>query len=311
MSKSGFNLKKIKNNIIFAGAVVVFGLARKLPRKIGLFLFGKLGAITFLFPDKEKNRTIEHLGFIYGKEWNERRIRKTAAKVYSNLGKNLFDAFYLSNIAREKIDRIVKHDDLSEFRSAYEKGKGVIAITAHTGCFEMLLHFFGLHGFTSFAVGRRLYDPRIDRLIRNARSGDNIEYMERSESTIKIVRNLNAGKLFGVLIDQDTNVAGVFADFLGVPAYTPSGPIKMAMKFKIPVFVVTTARQNNDTHHVYLSKQLSLIDTGNFEFDLVKNVEIANRCICETIKKYPEQWVWMHRRWHRKIPIKSGTAVTK
>jgi KDO2-lipid IV(A) lauroyltransferase len=270
-----------------------------LPRPVGLKIFGAIGSFVFLFPNREKQRTIEHLELIYGDKWDKSKIRKTAGQVYRELGRNLFDALYLSKVKSEEFNKIVRYESLEEFTEAYRMGKGVIVITAHVGCFEMLLHFFAIHGFRSFAIGRRLYDERLEKIIRGQRSGNNIEYMDRSESTMKIMRNLREGKAFGVLIDQDTNVEGVFADFLGLPAYTPSGPVKMSMKFGIPAFVSTTVRLSDNTHHVFI-KRLSLVDTGNFDADLVTNVKIANSYICESIRSYPSQWVWMHRRWKRK-----------
>jgi KDO2-lipid IV(A) lauroyltransferase len=126
--------------------------------------------------------------------------------------------------------------------------------------------------------------------------------MERSESPRKIIRWLSDGFAFGVLIDQDTRVDGVFAPFLGLPAYTPSAPIRMAMKLKVPVVVATTVRQPDDTHYCFISKTLDLADSGNFDRDLVTNVTMANDLICKTITAYPDQWVWMHRRWKTKPP---------
>jgi len=292
-------IKKLKNDLIYAAALIALAVGRRLPRSVGLWIFGTLGSIVYLFPNREKQRTIEHLKLIYGDKWDESKIRKTAGQVYHELGKNLFDAFYLSKVKIEEFNRIVRLENLEELSEAYRMGKGVIIITAHVGCFEMLLHLFAIQGFRSFAIGRRLYDERLEKIIRGQRSGNNIEYMDRSESTIKIMRNLREGKTFGVLIDQDTNVEGVFADFLGLPAYTPSGPVKMSMKFGIPVFVATTVRRSDNTHYVFI-KRLSLVDTGNFDADLVENVRVANSYICETIRSYPSQWVWMHRRWKRK-----------
>lgn len=292
-------IKRIKNDLICVAAQIALVIGRGLPRSFGLMIFGTLGSIVYLFPNREKQRTIEHLKLIYGDKWSESKIRKTARQVYHELGKNLFDAFYLSKVKIEEFNEIVQHDSFEEFSEAYRTGKGVVIITAHTGCFEMLLHYFASRGFKSFAIGRRLYDERLEKIIRDHRSGANIEYMDRSESTMKIVRNLREGKIFGVLIDQDTSVEGVFADFMGIPAHTPSGPIKMSMKFGIPAFVITTARRRDNTHYVFI-KRLSLVDTGNFDADLVENVRVANSYICETIRSYPSQWVWMHRRWKRK-----------
>lgn len=291
--------QRIKNDLVCAGANIAFSLAQKLPRKAGLALFGSIGAAAFLFPDREKRRTLTHLDFIFGKEWKKKQIKQCARNVYIQLGKNLFDSIYLAKLSKSDFDRIVLHDSLDSFTQAYNKGNGVIVITAHTGCFEMLLHFFAIHGFKSFAIGRKMFDPRLEKLVRQKRSGINIDYMDKSENTRKVIRFLKEGKAFGVLIDQDTNVEGIFAPFLGHSAYTPSGPVKIAMKTDIPVFVATTLRRKDNNHYVYI-KKLDLTDSGNFENDLFENVQKANDIICETIKKCPDQWVWMHRRWRRK-----------
>jgi Kdo2-lipid IVA lauroyltransferase/acyltransferase len=291
--------KQIKNSIIYGGAFCAYTIARSVPRKIGLKIFGAIGAIAFVFPNEEKNRTIKHLRKIFGNTWSDSKIKKTAREVYIQLGKNLFDGVYLSGLTKCKFDKIVKHDSFDEFREAYNQGKGIVAITAHTGCFEMLLHYFAIAGFKCFAIGRRMYDDRLEQLIRQNRSGENITYMNRTEGPRKMIRELQEGKVFGVLIDQDTDVEGVFVDFLGNRALTPSGPVKIAMKLNIPVFVVTTARQQDDSHYIYVNKRLPLVDTKNFDEDLKRNVQLANDQICETIRQFPSQWVWMHRRWKR------------
>jgi KDO2-lipid IV(A) lauroyltransferase len=236
---------------------------------------------------------------IYGGKWSEKKIRKTARQVYSGLGKNLFDAVHLPQLSSQKMAKIVHIDPMEKVQKVYDRGNGIIFITAHVGCFEMQLHLFGNLGFRSFAIGRKMFDQRIENLIRQTRSGNNIDYMDRTEGTRKIVRFLKEGKIFGVLIDQDTNVEGVFANFLGRPAHTPSGPIKMAMKLNIPVFVATTVRRDDNTHYVFVSDELQLENTGDFHSDLVSNVQKANDFICKTIEQYPSQWVWMHRRWNK------------
>ena len=293
-------VKALKNFLLGFTAQRLFTLATLLPRPLGLWLFGTVGKTAFLLPNREKTRTLEHLRLICGATWSEEKIKTTARNVYRELGKNMFDAIYLSRAPRERFETLVRHDDLADFKKAYDCGRGVVVITAHVGCFEMLLHCFARYGFRSFAIGRRMFDPRLEGIVRTIRSGEDIEYMGRDEGALKVVRQLKQGKIFGVLIDQDVRVEAVFADFLGRPANTPSGPMKIAMKFNIPVVVVTTARQPDNTHYIFVSKPLDLACTGDFENDLVKNVQIANDIICNTIRRFPEQWVWMHRRWKRK-----------
>ncbi|MBN1758930.1 MAG: lysophospholipid acyltransferase family protein [Chitinispirillaceae bacterium] len=286
----------------------VTGIVGLVPRKAGLAFFAVAGNVIYSIPHADRKRTLTHLRSIYGGRWSEMKIRTVARGVYRELGKNFYDAFYLARAKPEIVDRLIKTDPLEPVRSAYAEGRGCIMITAHTGCFEMLLPLFSNFGFRCFAIGKKLHDEGLDKLISRERSGNDSIYMDRSEGTGKILRLLREGRMFGVLIDQDISVEGVFADFLGKPANTPSGPVKMAMRFDIPLFVVTTARQRNNTHYVYINGPVPMENSGTAEDNLVKNIGTVNRIICDTIERYPEQWVWMHRRWHRKPAAEHGTT---
>jgi KDO2-lipid IV(A) lauroyltransferase len=271
---------------------------------LGLALFGLCGHLLYRLPLKENQWTRRHLSLVFGDRYSKKDLGRLAARVYSGIGKNLFDALYLSRAPKHEVDKIVKCDDLAPLWNAYNRKQGVVTVVAHTGCFEMLLQYFASQGFGCFAIGRELYDPRIDNLVRKHRTGENIVYLHRSENLRKFLKLLGEGRLFGVLIDQDTKVDGVFAHFLGRLAYTPSGTVKLAMRLGLPVFVVTTARQANDTHRIFV-REIKLDSGGEQTRDLLNNVEKINAAIGETIMAFPDQWVWMHRRW-RHTPEDKG-----
>jgi KDO2-lipid IV(A) lauroyltransferase len=268
-----------------------------IPRKAGLAVFGFLGRCFFLLPTKDRQWCLDHLRLVFP-DLPASATWALAKRVYEGLGKNLFDALYLSRKNRRELDKVVLCDGLGPVREAYEAKKGVLMITAHVGCFEMLLHYFAAQGFSCFAIGRQLYDKRIDELIQRLRSGENIVYCHRNEHPRRFLRLLQEGRLFGVLLDQDTDVDGVFAHFLGRIAYTPSAAVKLGMRLDIPMFVVTTVRRDDDTHRIFVRK-LEYVRNGTETNDLVETVEKVNAAIGDTIMKYPHQWVWMHRRWRR------------
>jgi len=293
--------RKLKNDFYYLLARLVYWLGNRLPRGVGLVLFGIFGAIGWLVPSREKRRTVQHLTMVLSDRLTKQEIRRTARAVFVNLGKNLFDALHLLGVSDAEFDRLVSHTDLSAVRAAYALGHGVVLITGHIGCFEMLLPFFARKGIKHFAVGRRVYDSRIDEMIKSARNGADFEYLHRTENPRAIIRRLiNEGKAFGVLVDQDTSVDGVFAHFLGRPAYSPSGPLRIALRYDIPTFVMFTARQPDNTHRVIISDRLVFEKSGDPGADLVRAVEQANAVLSKAILDYPEQWVWMHRRWRRK-----------
>lgn len=298
-------LRRRRHDFLYLMALGARGLALSLPRPLGLALFGSLGRAAYTLAATDRRRTLTHLRLIYGDSWDEGRIRRTAVQVFVNLGKNLFDAVRLPAMRDTAVDRIVRCERRSAFVETHRAGKGPVAITAHIGCFEMLLPYFCRRGIRGFAVGQRLIDRRLDAMVTRARSGSNMEYVSRAESARGVIRRLRDGMTFGALIDQDTDVDGVFAHFLGRLAYTPSGPVRLAMRYGIPVFVVTTRRAAGDTHIIDVAGPLELAAGGVFEHDLVRNVEQVNAVIGAAIHAAPEQWVWMHRRW-RHTPASPG-----
>jgi KDO2-lipid IV(A) lauroyltransferase len=292
-------IKKIRNDSAYIIIAFLVGCAQRIPRKAGLYLFGFFGRMVFMVPSKDRRRTIENLTMHYAGAWPQEEILKTARSVYVHAGKNLFDAMYLSACSDEEFERIVKHDDLGPMLEAYNEGRGVVNINCHCGCYEMTIHMVARKGVKCVTIGQKLFDPRIDTMIARMRQRNNVTYLHRDRSSREVVRLLKKGWSFGVLIDQDTYGDGVFAHFLGRLAYTPSGPVRMAMRYSMPLFVVYTARQKDDTHRVEFTGPLHLEDTGDFDRDVVINVERVNALLSDGILKYPEQWAWMHRRWRR------------
>jgi len=289
--------RSIRHRILGWMAKAGFAIGRALPRPIGLALFSFFGWACYYILGTDRRLTVHNLNFVFGNEWSKKKIHAVARAVFISQGKNLFDAVHLGAIKDNVFDNIVSHDSLYGVAQACERGKGIVAITAHLGCFEMLLHLFARRGLECFAIGRAFKNPDVDETVRMMRSGPGIEYIDRSESTRKIVRLLKHGKVMGVLIDQDTHVEGVFADFLGHPAFTPSSAVRFAMKLGIPMFVSVTARLPGNKHHVYVSKEIIPVNTGDPKADLVANIQKINDIISEYIRKHPEQWVWMHERW--------------
>lgn len=297
MAKGFF--KRRRNDILYALIYCIIAAAKHMPRRAGLILFGMLGRLFFLIQTVDKKRTIEQLTRFYSRSWPKKKIMQTASAVYANLGKNFFDTIFLSRCSHETFYSIVSHDDLGEMEHAYNQGNGIICITSHSGCFEMMIHIIARKGFKCVTIGQKAYDSRVDKLIVSLRTLNNITYLHRDKSSREILRLLRKGYAFGTLLDQDTNVDGVFAHFMGKLAYTPSGPLRIALHHDIPVFCAYTYRQKDNSHHIVISERIELEHSGDKTRDLVHAVEKVNSFLSRGILGHPDQWVWMHRRWHK------------
>jgi KDO2-lipid IV(A) lauroyltransferase len=294
--------KRRRNDFLYILIAALFYLVRLVPRKVGLPLFAFLGWIVSLFPTRDKKRMYTHLHFIYGETWSTTKIQKMITRIYVTLGKNMFDALYFAYCSVSKFNTIVEYEGIKTIIEENCKGQGFVTIGGHIGCFEMPVHMFANNGVKSVTIGQQLYDPRVDKLIQHFRSGNNakeIVYLHRDGAGRSLIKYLRKGYGLGILLDQDTKIEGVFARFLGKLAYTPDGPVRIAMKFKFPLYCVAVARQKNNKHTAQF-KKIELENTGDFDRDLVFNVQKVNDFLSDAIRKNPEQWVWMHRRWNRK-----------
>ena len=296
MSKKPF-LKRRRNDFIYVIVLIMVIIVTRLPRRVGLAMFGAVGALFFMIHTSDRRNTISNLTDMFGAGKSRRDIIRRARQVYINLTQNLFDAIYLSRQPNEKFYQLVDLRGTDDLEAAFKEKHGGIVMSGHLGCFEIMTHAVARRGIECFTVGQKLYDPRIDALVQKMRGSENITYMHRNGSARDIIRYLRTGKMFGVLIDQDTHVEGVFVNFLGRPAFTPSAPMRMAMSLDVPVFVSWTARMDDGRHVVQYTPRIEMQKTGNMEKDLVANIQKVTDVFCEALMQYPDQWVWMHRRW--------------
>jgi KDO2-lipid IV(A) lauroyltransferase len=118
-----------------------------------------------------------------------------------------------------------------------------------------------------------------------------------------MLRSLRHNEAIGMLIDQDTDVPGVFVDFFGRPAWTPSGLAALALRTNAAVVLALDCRLPDDHHEVVVKGPIELIRTGNKDNDILENTRRISLMIEEHIRAYPDQWVWFHERWKTQPPV--------
>jgi KDO2-lipid IV(A) lauroyltransferase len=292
-------LKKLKNTLIYFMVLFLIWFVRKLPRGFAIRCLGKMGSLCFYLVGSERKKTIRHLEWIFHDQWPQEKIRQVAKQVFINLGRNMVDVIrFKMKDENSFFQEHITCEGWEHFEPAYKKGKGVVCLVSHMGAFELLHHFMGWKGYLTCVTGTQIYDPRLNRLLVENRRGPNNTYIERgTDSPRQIIRCLRDGNLFGVLLDQDTKVEGVFAPFLGKNAYTPSAPVKLAMKTGAAIVPFIIRMTPDFNHKITIEPEIVCEDTGDFEKDLITNVTRCNDIISKWILKTPDQWVWMHERW--------------
>jgi KDO2-lipid IV(A) lauroyltransferase len=290
--------KSIKYSLLIILIKLLLVVIKFLPRKVTMNFFGSLGALTFRLMKKERMKTINNLTTAYGTEKNQAEIYEMAREVFVNLGKS--GAEFATKMGEDTPEKffcdleVIGEEYLQE---AHQKGKGILALIAHMGCWEGTALGLPMMGISAYAIGKALSHERLNALLFESRGKKGVKTLARGASYKTMLRVLAENNLVGILIDQDTSVRGVFVDFYGKPAYTPIGAAMLAMDSRSPVLPIFYLKKPDDTYQFIIDKELDLIRTGNRRQDIYENTKLFHEVIEKYIKQHPTQWVWMHERW--------------
>ena len=290
--------KNIKYSLLVAAARFLLVVIRVLPRKVTMSLCGTLGALAYRLMKEERHKTISNLTIAYGKEKSKAEIAAMGREVWVNLGKS--GAEFAIKMGQEDPEEFFKDLEVtgSEYlHEAMQRGKGILGLISHMGCWEGTALGLPMLGIPAYAIGKKLGNEKLNALLFESRGKKGVPTLARGSSYKTILRVLSENNLIGILIDQDTEVRGVFVDFYGKPAYTPIGAAMLAMDSGAPVLPMFYLKKPDDTYELIIEKEIPLVATGNRKQDMEENTRRFHAVIEEYIKKYPTQWVWMHNRW--------------
>ncbi len=285
----------MRNAVIYRAVCALIGLMNALPRRRALSVGGWIGGLAYLAARGPRRRALSNLALAYGEAQPRRQTRRLGRTVFRELGRNVVDVARLSRVTAENVDVLVRADGLSHLESAYGDGKGVVAVSAHLGNFELMGAYLALKGFAVTVVAAPLYDARLDALLLENRVRSGLEVVPRDRATTAILRALRKGHVVGLLVDQDTRGAGVAVPFFGHPARTPTGPAVLADRTGAPIVPMAIRRLPDDTH--LLTVRPPIRPAGRTSEDVEKTTRAYTRELERFIRKAPTQWVWMHDRW--------------
>ncbi len=272
-------------------------MIRLLPRKVSMLIAASLGRLAYMLLKKERGKTLSNLSVAYGGEKSEAEIVAMAKEVWVNLGKNGTE--FAIKMGQERPEEFFKDLEVigNEYlQAAFQKERGILGLISHMGCWEGTALGLPMLGIPAYAIGKKLGNEKLNTLLFESRA-KSVLTLARGSSYKTILRVLKENNLVGILIDQDTDVRGVFVDFYGKPAYTPIGAAMLAMDSGAPVLPMFYLKKPDDTYAFIIEKEIPLAMTGNRRADMDENTRRFHAVIEKYIKKYPTQWVWMHNRW--------------
>jgi len=290
-------LKRIRIDAAYLAILAVIGVFRILPRRAALALGSFLGRVAPYLARHELRLAREHLTIAFGGEKDNGEISRLARETFRYLALNFVDTIRLRRMSGKDIISVSIPHNMDRFTHALEQGQGVIGLTSHAGCWELLGAYLAASGFPVAAIARRLYDPRLEDILLDTRRHFGMFNISRGYDTREIIRVLKKGYLLGILIDQDTKVKGEFVDFFGRPAHTATAAAQLSLRYGSPILPIMTWRDENHMHHIWIGEPVEIEPSDDNERDIAELTARCSKATEDFIREHPEQWVWFHRRW--------------
>ncbi len=301
----------LKDRLIFwlmVGALHAFSL---LPDFI-LYKLGVAGGLIFhRFDHRHRRIGIRNLEIAFPEKSDAERRRILRAS-YINLGRSGAEWVRLGGFFYGRLARRVTYNRLDVWNNLTSKypGKGRLILTAHFGGFELLPAGHAMHGFQIALVHHTQRFLAGDSLVTFIRERAGVQIIRKHSAAREMLRVLKRGEIIGIPLDQNAKRSeAVWVPFFGELAATPSGFDRLALMADVPVVPVFIVRQPDGCSHVIeLFEEIPQQRTGDRDADVLVNTARYQKAIEEMVRKYPEQWLWTHRRY-RTRPIRGSRSL--
>lgn len=225
-------------------------------------------------------------------------ILRIARGVYRNLGIVAAEFFDIPRLSESNIGKLIDVEGLDHCRQALSKGRGVLLFGAHFGNWELEAVAVALLIKPAVVIYRPLDNSLLDRLILRVRSATGNTPLAKDRAMRPMLRSLQRNEMLGILIDQNAAChEGVFVEYFGHPACTTDGLALLALHTGAPVIPAYMARRPDGRYRLVIGPEVEITRTGNREADVLINTQRFTHIIEETVRRYPDQWLWVHQRW--------------
>ena len=299
MAKHG----KLQTNLEYLAAKVLLSTLGFLPMSMAISAGQSLGNLAYLIARKLRRTGQRNLQLAFPEKTEDER-NELIRGCFQSLGRQLgvFSKFAHSSV--EDLYKVFQITGLQHYEKLKAENKGVVFFTAHLGAWELLPLCSSLRGNPLNVVVRRLDNPKIEALVEKIRARWGNQTLDKLSAGRQMIKVLRSGEALGLLTDLNVvTEEAIFVDFFGVPAATNFMVAKLALRTKTPIMPMFAPWDKKlQKFDLQVSPPVEFELSGDEEADVL-NLTRELSCITEEkIKNYPDQWLWIHKRWKTRPP---------
>lgn len=301
MAKHG----KLRTYLEYAPAKLVLTTLGHLPPRMAYAIGRSMGKLAYLLAGELRRTGAINLRLAFPEKSEEERA-KLLRESFDSLGRELGLFSQMRTRSREELRRLIEPQGWENLEKARaERGNQLIYYTGHLGAWEMTSFGISLLGYPFTFLVRRLDNPLIEQLVDEVRvkfGNKTIDKLSAARSMLKILRS--GEQALGLLTDLNTlDDEAIFVDFFGVPAATTFLVAKLAVRTKTPLIPFFAPWSEEKQKYLLIAEPPVLPDcTGDEEADVRRVTVELTRRLESQIRRFPGQWLWIHKRWKTRPP---------
>ncbi|MBN1587472.1 MAG: lysophospholipid acyltransferase family protein [Candidatus Omnitrophica bacterium] len=283
---------------------ILGGLILLLPLAWVRFLGAGVGFLAWLFLPKVRRQALRNLGNSLGRDYSRGKRRKICRSMFMHLGIVIAELLWFPRLKPGHLDSLAWVEGLEHLHRVLREGKGCVFVTPHMGNWELTGAYCAMKGYPLHVIAREIYYEPYNRWLVSLRSSKGVKTLYRhTRQTFRAsLKALARNELIAILPDQDVDsVDGVFVQFFGAPAWTPTGPVSMALASGAPILPAVTVREKGH-YKIVLEEPIYVESSGDHRRDFERYTAQYTRIFEKHIRRHPDQWVWLHKRWKTRQP---------
>ncbi|OCL25604.1 lauroyl acyltransferase [Orenia metallireducens] len=272
-------------------------LINLIPRKVNHLFAKLLGSLLYYIVKDRRKLAVKNikLSLGYSREEAERLVKL----VFQDIAIKFVETITLENWTDTDFNNKIKVNGLEYLEKAYSKNKGVIVFTGHIGNWDLLGLYLSWLGYPINGIARMFKNPFINKEILKIRKSKGGKVFDKKGKGVRgAFKSLIKKELLLILGDQDAHSKGTFIDFLNRPASTPTGPVVFAQKTGAVILPAYMVREG-ENYRLIIEEGIEVAKDANEDEIKAKLQELAYS-LGNQVRDYPDQWLWLHRRWKTK-----------
>jgi Kdo2-lipid IVA lauroyltransferase/acyltransferase len=294
-------MRSVADQLLYGLVASAFMVLAALPRRLAYWLGGRLGDLVYLCLRSRRRVTLENLALALQTDTTHAAQCRIARAVFQNQGRHLIDFSRLWRITPQRFGNMCTVEGLEHITELLSRRAGLLIISGHCGSWELASAVALQLDTPMHIIVRPLDHPVFHRLVDTYRQRCGYQAIPRHHAMTASLQALRRGEIVCVLMDQSSlRSEGIPVEFFGVPAYTTTGPALLALRARCPVINGFMICQEDGRHRLVFSREIPVCRTGNLRHDIAETTRTFTQTIEAHVRRYPEQWFWVHRRWKRR-----------